>query len=102
MLSKEKARFKSVLDKTNNQIIKDATLKRKQNHTLGILSSLIIKRMTLATLLICRSIELIADFKNSWLMVSIKSVAAIKTTIKIIFCFILALINNNKVIFYNA
>lgn len=66
MLSKEKARFKSILERTKSQIHKEITLKIKLIHTRGIRISLIMN-FNILTILALKETpkELMADFKKS-------------------------------------
>lgn len=85
MLSTEKAKFKSVRDKTNSQTNKDRQQKIKPIQTLGIKISFRINLNIVFKLMILTSIESIDVFKNSWFMVSKTLVRTIREKIRIRF-----------------
>lgn len=83
MLSNEKAKFKSALDKTNSQINKDRQLKINPIQTLGNNINLTMKLNIFFRLSMLIFKEFIEFFKNSWLMVSQILVETINIIIKI-------------------
>lgn len=89
MLSKEKAKFKSALDKTNNQMNRDRQLKINPIHTLGINANLIMKPNIFLILVIEAFKEFIEVFKNNWLIVSQILVDIINNIIKVRLTFML-------------
>ena len=82
MLSRENAKFRSALDKTNSQMNKDKTLKEKPIQTRGVRIKRRINPNTFLTVLTCGLMALIEDFKNNWLIVSQMLVAIISRKIK--------------------
>jgi hypothetical protein len=82
MLSKEKAKFKSALDRTNNQMNRDRQLKINPIHTLGTNANLIMKPNIFLILVMLAFKEFIEFFKNNWLIVSQILVDIINSIIK--------------------
>ncbi len=90
MLSAEKAKLKSALDKTKSHIQSEVRLNKKLNHTRGIKMSLQINFKILVKLAEGEGRELIADFRKSWFTVSQALVKAIKNKVNRIPSFTIA------------
>jgi hypothetical protein len=82
MLSAEKAKLKSALDKTKSQIQSEVMLKNRLIHTLGININFNINFAIFRILPDGEGNEFIADFKKSWFMVSQRLVKRIRNKVK--------------------
>jgi hypothetical protein len=89
MLSAEKAKLKSALDKTKSQIQSEIILNNKLIHILGIKISLRINFTIFRILPEGEVNEFIADFKKSWFTVSQILVKTIRNRVKITPSFIM-------------
>ena len=83
MLSMEKAKFRSALERTMSQMHSDKVLNINPAHTRGIATSLKMKcKSVLRDAIETSSIELIDDLRKSWLIVSQIDVSMIKDIIR--------------------